>query len=100
MRVLLNRQKVAWEDLLFGIGTEEQTRGGETVTVTKINVGLFPFDEEHTLAETVAEVKVSEQNAADSATAAATSEQNAADSATAAATSEQNAADSATAAAT
>jgi hypothetical protein len=39
------------EDLLFGVGTVEQSRQGETVEVTRINAGNLPFDETQTLAE-------------------------------------------------
>jgi hypothetical protein len=51
MKVNINRQLAGLEDLLFGIGTVEQTRQGSTVVVTKINAGNLPFDELQTLSE-------------------------------------------------
>lgn len=51
MRVNLNRQLVGLEDITFGVGTEEQTRGGQTVEITKINAANLPFDEINTLQE-------------------------------------------------
>ena len=39
------------EDLLFGIGTVEQIRGTQTVTITKINAANLPFNETQTLVE-------------------------------------------------
>lgn len=44
MKVNINRQLIGLEDLLFGVGTVEQTRHGETVTITKINSGNLPFE--------------------------------------------------------
>ena len=37
----INRQLLGLEDILFGTGTVEQTRGGQLVTVTKVNAGNF-----------------------------------------------------------
>lgn len=51
MRVNLNRQLIGLEDIVFGEGTVEQTRGGQTVEITKINAANLPFDEIHTLQE-------------------------------------------------
>ena len=48
-QVVINRQLMGLEDLLFGVGIETQTRGGETGTVTKINAANLPFDETKTL---------------------------------------------------
>lgn len=45
----INRQLLGLEDILFGTGTVEQTRGGQLVTVTKVNAGNLPFDETRTL---------------------------------------------------
>jgi len=53
----LYRNTVGLEDLLVGIGTEQQTRNGQIVTVTKINAGNLPFDELTTLAEQVTLLK-------------------------------------------
>ena len=38
MKVTLNRQKLGVEDLEIGLGTVSQTRGGETVIITKIGL--------------------------------------------------------------
>ena len=43
MKVTLNRQLLGLEDMLFGEGTVEQIRGGQTVTITKINASNMPF---------------------------------------------------------
>jgi len=43
MKVTLNRQLLGLEDLLFGAGTVEQIRGGQTVTITKVNASNLPF---------------------------------------------------------
>lgn len=51
MRVNLNRQLIGLEDIVFGEGTVEQTRGGQTVEITKINAANLPFDEVNTLQE-------------------------------------------------
>lgn len=51
MRVTINRQKLGLEDLTFGFGSEQQTRGNQTVTITKINAANLPFDETQTLVE-------------------------------------------------
>jgi len=47
----INRQKLGLEDLTFGVGTETQTRAGQSVVVTKINAGNLPFDETRSLLE-------------------------------------------------
>lgn len=51
MKVTLNRQLIGLEDIVFGEGTVEQTRGGQIVEITKINAANLPFDEIHTLQE-------------------------------------------------
>lgn len=51
MQVTINRQLLGIEDLLFGVGTVEQIRGGQLLTVTKINAANLPFDNTRTLAE-------------------------------------------------
>jgi hypothetical protein len=48
-QITINRQAMGLEDLLFGVGTETQTRGGQTGIVTKINASNLPFDETKTL---------------------------------------------------
>jgi hypothetical protein len=95
MKVEINRQLAGLEDLLWGEGTVNQTRNGETVAVTKINAANLPFDETRTLLEALEDAQPIIDAAAEaiaSAAAAATSEGNAA-------TSEANAAGSADAAA-
>ena len=47
----INRQLLGVNDLLFGFGTETQTRAGQQVVITKINAGNLPFDETQTLLE-------------------------------------------------
>lgn len=51
MRVNLNRQLIGLEDIVFGEGTVQQTRGGQTVEITKINAANLPFNEINTLKE-------------------------------------------------
>jgi len=51
MKVNINRQLAGLEDLAFGEGTVEQERQGNTVTITKINLGNLPFSETLTAAE-------------------------------------------------
>jgi len=51
MKVNINRQLAGLEDLAFGEGTVEQLRQGETVTITKINLGNLPFSETLTASE-------------------------------------------------
>ena len=50
-QINLNRQLLGLEDILFGVGTTTQTRGGQQVDITKINAGNMPFDETQTLLE-------------------------------------------------
>lgn len=54
----INRQLLGLEDILFGTGTVEQTRGGQLVTVTKVNAGNLPFDETRTLIQWAQSVNV------------------------------------------
>jgi hypothetical protein len=49
MKVNLNRQLLGLEDLLFGTGEVIQTRGGQEVSVTRINAANLPFDELNSL---------------------------------------------------
>ena len=51
MQIVLNRQLLGLEDLAFGLGTVEQTRGDQVVTVTLINAANLPFNETQTLLE-------------------------------------------------
>ena len=57
-QIKLNRQKLGVEDLLFGTGTEEQTRGNQQAIVTKINAGNLPFDETRSLSEFAQQVNL------------------------------------------
>lgn len=57
-QIKLNRQKLGVEDLLFGTGTEEQTRGNQQAVVTKINAGNLPFDETRSLIEFAQQVNL------------------------------------------
>ena len=56
----INRQKLCLEDLIFGVGTETQTRAGQSVVVTKINAGNLPFDETKSLLEWAKSVNLEE----------------------------------------
>jgi hypothetical protein len=49
MTININRQLLGVEDFLFGEGTVTQTRGGQSVSITKINAKNLPFDETQTL---------------------------------------------------
>ena len=57
-KINLNRQLLGLEDILFGTGTVEQTRGGQLVTVTKVNAGNLPFDETRTLLQWAESVNI------------------------------------------
>ena len=50
-KINLNRQLLGLEDILFGEGTETQTRNGQEVIISKINIGNLPFNETQTLLE-------------------------------------------------
>lgn len=83
-KVTYNRQLICWEDIEFGTGTVEQTRNGNLITLTQINAGLLPFNEEKNLQEVVDEIVASEANvvnleesATSAASAASISETNA-----------------------
>ncbi len=84
----INRQLLGIEDLALGDSTVTQTRGGQQVTITKINAGNLPFDGVSTLADKIAVV----ENAEITTTTNATTATNAATSATASATTASNAA--------
>lgn len=56
IKVNVQKNLIALEDLLVGVGTVEQIRGVTPVTVTKINAGNFPFDGVSTLAQKVATI--------------------------------------------
>ena len=43
MKVILNRQQLGIEDLVFGHGTVMQTRGGVDVEITKIDAENIPY---------------------------------------------------------
>ncbi len=44
-QITLNRQKLGLEDLLIGTGTVTQTRGGEEVEITKINLDIYGVED-------------------------------------------------------
>lgn len=54
IKVEVTKNLIALEDMLVGIGTATQIRGGQEVTVTKINASNFPYNGTLTLAEQVA----------------------------------------------
>lgn len=54
IQVQVTKNKILTEDLELGVGTVEQQRGNSTFTGEKINAGIFPYDETHTLAEHMA----------------------------------------------
>ncbi len=58
MRVDINRQLAGLEDLLFGVGTVEQNRQGETVVITKINASNMPFDGVNSLQDKIDEIDI------------------------------------------
>lgn len=53
IEITVEKNLIALEDLLLGVGTIEQTRGGVTGDVTKINGALFPYDADFTMAEKI-----------------------------------------------
>lgn len=56
IKMEVQKNKASLEDLLFGVGTEVQTRGNQQVTVTKINAANMPFDATRSLQEMVDEM--------------------------------------------
>lgn len=56
IKVEVQKNLVALEDMLLGVGTVVQKRGKQDVTVTKINASNFPYDEFTTLAQKAAEI--------------------------------------------
>ena len=63
MNVTINRQPLGVEDLAWGIGTQEQTRGGVTGTITEINAQNIPYDDISTLGDIVTTVTEADWNA-------------------------------------
>lgn len=55
MKYAIIRQPLGVEDLLLGIGTVEQTRGNQVITVTKVNAANIPYDENMTIYEKFAD---------------------------------------------
>lgn len=53
IKVDVTRNLIGLEDLLTGVGTVTQMRGGNPVSITKINAQNLPFDEAATLAEKI-----------------------------------------------
>jgi len=52
----IEKNLIGKEDILFGVGTVTQQRGGKSVSITKINTAEMPYDETLTLAEKLQEV--------------------------------------------
>ena len=55
--VVIERNKAGLQDLLFGTGTQQQTRAGEEVVITEINAQNLPFDETRNLKEALLDEK-------------------------------------------
>ena len=55
-KINVTRNKLGLEDLLFGVGTVNQTREGQTLAVTKINAANLPFDETQNLAQRLEDI--------------------------------------------
>lgn len=51
--ITFQKNLIALEDLLIGVGTEEQTRGTTAVIVTKINGANFPYDADDSMADKI-----------------------------------------------
>ena len=62
-QINLNRQLLGIEDLLFGFGQVTQNRAGQSVNITKINVGSLPFDETQSLLQWTQNVNLAELGA-------------------------------------
>lgn len=56
IKVEVQKNLIALQDLLVGHGNVVQRRGNADVTVSKINAGNFPFDETLSLADKVLEI--------------------------------------------
>lgn len=56
LKVNVQKNPAALEDLLMGVGTVTQTRGGQEVEVTKINAANMPYDGMMSLADKVTEL--------------------------------------------
>lgn len=56
IQVEVQKNLVAVEDILFGVGKTTQTRGDQQVIVTKLNAMNMPFDETQSLADRIAEM--------------------------------------------
>ena len=56
IQVEVTKNLAALEDLLFGVGTTTQQRGGQSVEVTKINAANLPFDATRSLQERIDEM--------------------------------------------
>lgn len=53
--------QLGYEDLLFGVGIVTQTRQGKEVQVSQINAFNIPFDENHVIADVIADKATLEQ---------------------------------------
>ena len=50
------RQKAGVEDMMFGIGATSQVRGGENVTINKIDSSIIPFSSSRTVQDCLREI--------------------------------------------
>ncbi len=50
------RQKAGVEDMMFGIGATSQVRGGENVTINKIDSSVVPFTSSKTVQDSLTEI--------------------------------------------
>ena len=57
IRFNVTKNKICLEDIEFGVGTVEQTRGNEELTLNKINASNMPYDGTSTLAEKIAYIE-------------------------------------------
>ena len=58
IQVEVTKNLILQEDICFGIGSVEQTRGSETFTGTKVNTADMPYDATHTLGERINDLDV------------------------------------------
>ena len=91
-QVTLNRQKLGIEDLEWGTGTVTQTRGGQQVTITRVNAADIPYDDLQTLSQAIEPIVTQILPVLDEVLQADTNAATASASASAASASELNAA--------
>ena len=56
-KINVTRNKICIDDLEVGTGTVQQVRGGQTVTLNKVNAANLPFDETKNLATAMLELE-------------------------------------------